>query len=249
MHLFLTSSPFLPDRCALNPAEGFIDALRQAVAPECEALFVCSDPDAPEFTDRIAGDMAHALDLAGFRFSAFRVLDGRNQAEAAELVDKAGFVILAGGHVPTQNAFLSRAGLRSCLRDFDGTVMGISAGSMNCARVVYVQPELPEEVADPFFQLFRIGLDLTKTKILPHYQRTKDCVLNGLRLFEDLTFEHSRGGRCFWALPDGSYILGENGRETIFGEAWRIADGRIDRVCGPGESKKIDEAMPQWYNT
>ena len=63
-------------------------------------------------------------------------------------------IFLGGGHVPTQNAFFHRIGLREKIRNFDGIVIGISAGSMNSADVVYAQPELPGEAADESYQRF-----------------------------------------------------------------------------------------------
>ena len=52
----------------------------------------------------------------------------------------------------------------------------------------------------------------------------KDRMLDGRRLFEDITYPDS-WGRSFLALCDGSYLLCEEGRETIFGEAYRIENG------------------------
>ena len=51
--------------------------------------------------------------------------------------------------------------------------------------MVYVQPEYDEDVRDDFVK-FREGLNLTKVQILPHYQKIKDDVLSGKRLFEDV---------------------------------------------------------------
>ena len=66
--------------------------------------------------------------------------------------------------------------------------MGISAGHMNCAEIVYAQPEMPGEAVDPDYRRFIPGLGLTKYNILPHYQAVKDDYVDGMRLFEDITF-------------------------------------------------------------
>ncbi|MBQ4325841.1 MAG: hypothetical protein IJC28_02880, partial [Mailhella sp.] len=55
------------------------------------------------------------------------------------------------------------------------------------------------------------------------------------RLFEDITFADSMG-QSFLVLPDGSYVLGENGHETLYGEAWRLADGRMEKICRDGQT-------------
>ena len=62
MIYFLTSSPFLPDACLLNPANGQIDHLRRVLPAKCAGVFICSDPDRHDFTDYIANDMRIALD-------------------------------------------------------------------------------------------------------------------------------------------------------------------------------------------
>ncbi len=238
MMFFLTSSPFIPGNPYLNPANGFLSELHRALDGPCEALFVCSDPDAPAFTDRFSQDMRLALTHEGFSFTAWRVLDGRNAQDAPEWVRRAGLIILAGGHVPTQNAFFRRIGLRDCLRGFDGVLIGISAGSMNCAETVYAQPEMAGEAIDPAYRRFLPGLGITKTMLLPHYQLVKDDVVDGLRVFEDVAYPDSLG-RVFYAIPDGSYLLGRDGRETMRGEAFRIADGRLERFSWEGEAVSL----------
>ena len=238
MTYFLTSSPFGVGSPYLNPANHFIELLREALASPCAAVFVCADPDRHAFTDHIALDMKNALNAAGFFFSSFDILDGRNMWDANSLVKNAGLVVLAGGHVPTQNAFFQQCGLKAAMRGFDGVVIGISAGSMNCAETVYAQPEEPGEAVSPTYRRFLPGLGITKTMLLPHYQLVKDDVVDGLRVFEDVAYPDSLG-RAFYAIPDGSYLLGRDGRETMRGEAFRIADGRLERFSGEGEAVSL----------
>ena len=126
-------------------------------------------------------------------------------------------------------------GFREKMRRFGGIVMGISAGTMNCADDVYAQPELPGESIDPGYVRHLEGLGLTRLNILPHYQAVRDSRLDGKRLFEDITFADSMG-QSFLVLPDGSYVLGENGHETLYGEAWRLADGRMEKICRDGQT-------------
>ena len=75
--------------------------------------------------------------------------------------------------------------------------MGISAGSMNLADMAYIQPEEEGEGVDPDFVRFAPGLGLTDVNVLPHYQKCKDDILDGLRLFEDITYPDSRGNTFF----------------------------------------------------
>ena len=113
-------------------------------------------------------------------------------------------------------------------------MIGISAGSMNCCDQVYAQPEEPGEAIDPGYQRFITGLGLTDVMILPHYQQVKDNLVDGLRLFEDISIPDSRG-QLFYVLPDGSFVLQEGPHRTLFGEAWRLRDGQMEKIAEYGE--------------
>ena len=76
---------------------------------------------------------------------------------------------------------------------------------------------------------------LTKTNLLPHYQAYKDYVLDGMRVFEDIAYPDSMG-EAFYAIPDGSWLLVEDGREELRGEAYRIRDSAIAQVSADGEA-------------
>ena len=229
MTVILTSSPCLdhPDKPVLNPANGFIQYLRDTLPPDCRALFIASDPDSPHLTCRFGMDMGYAFANAGMPFRSLAILDGANADDAPELIQNSDFIILAGGHVPTQNAFFRHIRLRELLEGFGGTVMGISAGTMNAAGLVYAQPELPGESIDPNYHRFLPGLGLTHVNILPHYQKVKNDFIDGRRLFEDVTYSDSHG-HTFYALPDGSYVLTDGERTMVCGKAYRLRNSILE---------------------
>lgn len=229
MICFLTSSPCFPDNPALNTANGFADHILGELPNPCRGLFIASMPDEPELTDTWSGHLRHTFELSGLEFSYYAILDRRNEADAAQLIQEADLIILAGGHVPTQNRFFHEIGLRELLCGFEGVVMGISAGTMNSAEVVYAQPEMPGEANDPDYEKFLPGLGLTDIMICPHYQMVKDDILDGMRLYEDITYGDSMGHR-FFALPDGSYLHIQDGVQHLHGEAYLIADGTFTQI-------------------
>ena len=235
MTLFLTSSPcvYLAPRAILNPENQLIANLERILPPRPKCLFICSDPDDPGFTDRVSKEMAAAFEEAGIPFSGLSILDRRNQEEAEILIWNSDLILLAGGHVPTQNAFFNEIGLAEIIANYQGVVIGISAGTMNCADPVYAQPEEKGE-SSPDFPRFLPGLGLTKVQILPHYQQVKDYTLDGLRLFEDITYADSFGQQ-FYVFPDGTYLLKEKGRETIFGEFYLLRDGQMESMAATGD--------------
>ena len=154
MITFLTSSPTGPlDNSRI--VDGFDDknrlvlCLRRYWKDGSRCLLLPADPDDAEFNDIIRDDMARILERRGFPYACFDVWDYRMTEFPRNRLLAYDFILLGGGHVPTQNAFFHKAGLREKIRGFEGIVMGISAGTMNCADEVYAQPELPGESADP----------------------------------------------------------------------------------------------------
>lgn len=237
MIVYVTSSPFVDgaDRAILSNANGMIDRLKADLPPCCRCLFICSSPDRRDLTASFGADVFSAFAEAGMPFSSYAVLDGYNAEDAAFLIENSDLIILAGGHVPTQNQFFRDIGLAQLLEDYQGVVLGISAGSMNMAEVVYAQPEDPGESIDPDYERFVPGLGLTSINICPHYQKVHDMILDGKRLFEDITYVDSYG-HTFYALPDGSYVYIHGGHAFLLGEAYRIRNGILELLTLDGES-------------
>ncbi len=235
MTLFLTSSPCLyqHDPATLNPANGFLDRLRAALPPNPRTLFICSDPDSNDMTDFFVRDMADAFERAGIPLSVSVPLDGRTQSFARSMIRQADFIILMGGHVPTQNAFFQKIGLKALLAGFQGVVMGVSAGSMNAAALAYAQPEADGETS-PAFRRFYPGLGLTDIHICPHFQQVKDWRLDGKRLYGEIT-EADSMGRSFYIFPDGTYLYRSDTDYAIYGECCRMRDGITEKLTLEGQ--------------
>ena len=241
MVVFITGSPFIDgaERALLNPNNQLLDRLYAVLPQNPRVLFVASNPDDHAGTCRFGADVFCAFAEADIPFSKYTVLDAANAQSAKKLVHSSDFIIFAGGHVPTQNAFLNAIRMRQLLSDYDGVVMGISAGSMNLADTVYVQPEEPGE-SSPDFVRFAPGLGLTQYQILPHYQKVKDNILDGLRLYEDITFADSMGN-SFIVLPDGSYIYQDEEEQTLLGEGYRLKNGIMELLCVDGETLDLSK--------
>ena len=240
MKLFLTSSPigiYRSDEplnyAGFNPANGMVAELKRFWADNARCLLISAFHDDHELNDRMREDYENIVRDTGLPLSCMDICDSRNGKEKAAGLPGYDFVILGGGHVPTENAFFKSIGLAEAFSGFDGIVMGISAGTMNCARIVYAQPELPGEAGDPCYERFIPGLGLTEYNILPHYNAVKNDIIDGMRLIEDIAFADS-AGRTFYAITDGSYLLQTEDRAEIRGEAYMIRDGEISQVCSDG---------------
>ena len=182
MTLFLTSSPSGcpfepgPDIPVLDTRNHFVANLR-AVWPDHPVLglAIAADPTAYEQNDEMCRVFLQSFGQAHLPLIDLVPCDARNQDELSTLLPQSGFVMLCGGHVPTQNHFFARIGLAGLFHNYHGIVMGVSAGSMNAARIVYAAPEEPGEAADPHYSRWLNGLGLTETRILPHYQFIRAC--------------------------------------------------------------------------
>ena len=240
MILFLTGSPTRYGEERFTQDNGFLSAVLQALRSVAgkrlpRVLLVSAAPDDRLFTESVRKGMSLCIRRSGIRTGKIVMLDRQNAASAPELVRWAHWVILCGGHVPTQNRFLHEIGLKSLLQDFPGVVMGCSAGSMNCAARVYSHPELPGEAIDPAYERWLPGLGLTDINLVPHFDQVRHFVLDGKRLFEDIIFPESWGHR-FYTFHDGGYVICQGGRSELRGEAWEISRGEMRRISSENHS-------------
>lgn len=223
---------------ALNERNGFVDLLEQLWVPEARCLMIAADPDAFDLNDEMTGYYYEAVIRSGLPVACFDLCDARCPVLSQEQIWQYDVIFLSGGHVPTQRGWFEFLHLRELLEAFDGLLIGTSAGSMNAANTVYAWPEMEGESLDPEYELFFPGLGLTECMLLPHYQKVKDAWLDGKRLLQDIARGHSYGHR-FLAVPDGSFVLAADGAETVFGEAYLVADGTITPFCAEGETRQF----------
>lgn len=216
----------------------FADSLRKAVGGSTDVLLVCSDPDRHNYTDAHAAELFTELEKAGISLKSKAVLDGRNAEDAEKLMKNAGLVIFAGGHIPTQNAFFRRVDMKRLIHGYDGVLIGISAGTMNSARIMYSHPEREGEAASKDFVRFFDGLGLTEIEVIPHYQLIKGTTLDGMRLFEDVAYPDSFTHELH-VFPDGTYIYIDGDHQEIRGEAYLIRDGVFEKISDDGETVRI----------
>lgn len=244
MILYMTSTPGGINRATgraelLSNKNHFVDRLKGDWKPHSRCVLIASEPDDTKFNSAMAKTYLECFNRSGLSMDSIDVLD-RREPKTVEILDRFDVVILAGGHVPTENAWFHQIRLREHLQHFRGIVIGISAGTMNCAEVVYAQPEEEGEAVNPHYQRFLEGLGLTKTKVIPHYNQTIDAVLDGKRLFQDITFPDSMG-ESFYCLTDGAYIRKDTKtkKEVLYGEAYLISDGEIGMISKTGGEFEI----------
>lgn len=222
---------------ALLTDNGLLDKLKEVWINNAKVMIICASPNDYEKNDSVCECLKEAFPMSGLNISYIDKCDDRNE-ELIEKLEEMDVVLLAGGHVPTQNEFMKKLKLRERLMNFNGLIIAWSAGSMNCATNVYAAPELEGEAVDPYYKRWITGLGITEINIYPHYQLLKNEYLDGLRVMEDITYADSFKHEIL-AMNDGSYILIEDGTEVLFGEAYLIKDGCKEQICKTGESRVL----------
>lgn len=215
----------------------FMKNLQKLWPDEAKVMFICGSRDNHIKNDEVFFCMKESFLLSGLSYVSFEICDGRNPA-VVNRIKEFNVIVIAGGHVPTQNKFMKELNLKQQLTMFDGLVLAWSAGSMNCAETVYAGPELDGEAIDPNYIKWISGLGITKKNIFPHFSDLRDEYLDGLRVIEDITVPDSIGHEIF-ALNNGSYILISDGAEVLYGDAWLIKDGIIEQICSDGECRSL----------
>ncbi len=236
MILFLTSS-FLPyqkkEEYKPQPLlgdNGFTERLGTYWKKHTNMLIVASDPEESEdiraYHER---ELMDAFTLSDLPIKAMKTYDHGCGEDLEKLLSWADVVYLAGGHAPTQNAFFHECGLREKIAEFDGIVLGLSAGSANCGEDVYLFPEMSGEAKNPEFQRSGKGLGLTGMQIMPHRQFFLDAKVDGLSVVEDILLPDSQGRRIYF-IDDGSYFFIKNGVTEFFGTGETVINGKRKKL-------------------
>lgn len=213
----------------LPETNGLLKCIKDVWKKDSKVMIISGSPEYFDKNDSVLFCLKGAFSLSELGTSEVLMCDERNK-EIIERLPEIDVLILAGGHVPTQNSFMKTIGLKERLQSWDGLLIAWSAGSMNCAEMVYAGPELPGEAIDPNYQRWISGLGITKTNILPHFEALKDEMLDGMRLIEDITYSDSMGHEII-ALNNGSFIVVDNGTEVLYGEAYSIKNGEQRQIC------------------
>lgn len=202
---------------------GFGEELKRHWVENAKCLYICSDKRDFQGNDGTLIYYRECFRNSGYSFSSFDLLDERYAHDFHfDKLASYDIIILGSGRVPQQASFFQELHLREFFQTakstkcFDGIVIGISAGSLNCAEETYNWPEEPGDSYQTQEEKFYQGLGLVSTQVLPHFQARYDMYVDGRHLYGDITIEDSFGHE-FVAIPDYSYVIAKDGRETIIG--------------------------------
>ncbi len=207
---------------------GILDLVKTLTPKQNNFVFVASSPTNYEKTDAYANLMFDSFKIT-YPFNNYAVLDARTKDKTKELIENADLIFLCGGHVPTQNQFFKEIKLGEIIKNTKALIVGGSAGSMNCADIVYAQPELEGESVDASYNKYIKGLGLTKISILPHFEERIGEVLDGKNILKDISLPDSKT-RPFIAYSDGAFIYENGTSQQVFGKAYLFDNGSYKQI-------------------
>ena len=149
----------------------------------------------------------------GISFDEAYVVDGRmTVAEAQKALTEADVVWLSGGDTPVEFAYLKKYGLDTILKQHEGVVIGMSAGSINMAKNAICTLSCGHSKQEVYE-----GLGFVDFSVEPHFVREK--------LSEEL-LELSKK-YLIYGLCDNSIIVSKDGKVSVYGEVYYIKDGQM----------------------
>ena len=220
----------------LDNSNGIVDQIKNSLNGNNTILFIASSPDDNEKIDLYTKLVFEGLKLSGISFNEYLVLCSSTEDNAQEYIDKANLIFLSGGDTYIQNEFFKRIHLRERLENFNGLIIGQSAGAINMADDAFNSPEEMEDSEPVFFR----GLGLTDINIEPHF------ILDDSNFDEPEKYQRNSillesNNRKIYGQCNGSHILIDNdGTATIYGETYLISNGKITLVCENGYNKKVN---------
>ena len=217
----------------------FVDRLKLATPTIKNLVMIASNPDGFDKTNEFSKLMIESLNLDGFNVENLVVIDHRFNGDIERTILDADIVFLAGGNVPTQNKYFNEICLKSIIEKYDGVVVGMSAGSMNCSTKVYAQPEEDDEFDDADFQRIIDGLGLVNFAVMPHINTADERDELGHPTVMEMCIEDSYI-ISHYGISDYGFIEVKDGKATAYGKTLFFKDGQIEVVCEDDECATIN---------
>ena len=219
----------------IDNTNGIVDQIKNLIDVNNAILYIASSPDDALKVDSYSSLIFNGLKLSGISFIEYFILDNRTKNNASEYIKKANVIFLSGGDTYIQNEFFNQIHLKELLQDFDGIIIGQSAGAINMAEFVYNSPE-DGELSEP---IYYNGLGLSNINIEPHFvlDTTK---FDDMQMYQRKHLLEESKKRPIYALSDGSHILQTDESIMVCGESFLIKNGVITLICTDKQTINID---------
>ena len=204
----------------------FLLNMKKSLKSNKKFVLIASNPFNFEQNDKFLEMDIEALKLSGLSFDEYLILDNRNKTKIPEVLKDSSLIFLCGGNTYIQNQFFNEINLKEYIKELDSTIVGISAGAINCAEEVFNSPEEDDDLSN---SSILVGLGLTKFNIEPHFDINNDNTIQNKAVLNE-SYK-----RVLYGLPDGSYI----NDNKVFGKCYRIYRGNVELICQDNEVVKL----------
>ncbi len=144
------------------------------------------------------------------------IIDNRvDKSKAKEHISKADVVYLLGGNPLNQLKFIKNNNYDTVLKDYQGIILGTSAGAMNLSKKSYYSKD--EDYSKSFFY---DGIGLVDITIDPHFEITNKTQIEEAKIFSQ---KHSIIG-----LPDSSAIRITDDEISYIGDHYPFHNGIME---------------------
>jgi dipeptidase E len=212
----------------IDNINGIVDQFKNDIKKFNKVVFVASNMNNPtEKVMEYANIFFDSLKMVGIEFADYLVLDGSKINEADKYIDGADLIFLCGGDTYNQHVFFEAMNLKSLLENYQGVLVGQSAGALNMPLNVFNSPEEMEESEPVFFD----GLGLVDINIEPHFEYDISNFDAAKKYQREAIIKESFNRPIYGQVNKSHIRIDEDNKAVIYGETYLIENGNIVKIC------------------
>lgn len=204
----------------------FLKNMKESINDYNKFVIIASDADNYEQNDYYLKLDMDVLAMSGINFKENVVLDNRNKDDIVNVLKNSSLIFLSGGDTLKQNIFFNEKNLKEYIKNIDACIVGISAGAINSAKIVFNSPEEEKDLTNPSILE---GLGLTTINVEPHFDCDKIS-----KIQMDAILKESNN-RVIYGLPDKSYIF----NNKVYGKCYRVYKENIELISNDDEVVEV----------
>lgn len=204
----------------------FLKNMKESINDYNKFVIIASDADNYEQNDYYLKLDMDVLAMSGINFKENVVLDNRNKDDIVNVLKNSSLIFLSGGDTLKQNIFFNEINLKEYIKNIDACIVGISAGAINSAKIVFNSPEEEKDLTNPSILE---GLGLTTINVEPHFDCDKIS-----KIQMDAILKESNN-RVIYGLPDKSYIF----NNKVYGKCYRVYKENIELISNDDEVVEV----------
>lgn len=204
----------------------FLKNMKESINDYDKFVIIASDADNYEQNDYYLKLDMDVLAMSGINFKENVVLDNRNKDDIVNVLKNSSLIFLSGGDTLKQNIFFNEINLKEYIKNIDACIVGISAGAINSAKIVFNSPEEEKDLTIPSILE---GLGLTTINVEPHFDCDKIS-----KIQMDAILKESNN-RVIYGLPDKSYIF----NNKVYGKCYRVYKENIELISNDDEVVEV----------